>query len=73
MKEHSVNPWGRWICKAVAGIVVAGVAYLALLWLDTSEVFPLALRIGIAGSIGILFVLLGRCVWKWIAEILSWM
>jgi CDP-diglyceride synthetase len=71
MREQ-VNPWVEWIGRIIGGLIVATIAYFSMsflsMWDDISQPF----RLGIAGLIGFLFAIFGKCIWSWIDAIIDW-
>ncbi len=65
--EQSIH----WVGRIFGGITVAGVSFILFWFWDTWEL-SLPVRIILSITVGILFLIFGGNVWRWIEEIDLW-
>ncbi len=61
----------HWIGRIVGGIVVAAASYGLLLFWDTWDLSH-ETQLMVSGGLGLLFVVFGGSVWRWIDNIDLW-
>ena len=60
-----------WIGRIIGAVIIAPLAYVALIYYDTWELSG-EIRLAIAGGTGLLFLILGGSIWRWIDGLIDW-
>ncbi len=61
----------HWLVRIIGGLIIAGATFLLLEFWDSLRL-PVAAHLGIAGGLGVVFVLVGGNLLEWIREIDFW-
>ncbi len=69
MNSSEHNP--HWPGRIIGAIAVAGAAFLGLCFWDTWGL-GVPVRIAVSVTLGILFLIFGGSVWRWVSEIDIW-
>ena len=71
MTTRSAEDNSHWLCRIIGAITVAGAAFV-LLWFWETWDLSIAIRIAVSLILGIMFLVFGGSVWRWIDEIDTW-
>ena len=66
------NDGSTFLGGRIAGAVVVAAGTYGVLWYWDTWGLNHEIRLGIAGALGVLFLVVGRNVWRWIDNIESW-
>jgi hypothetical protein len=72
MADSTGDSWLEWAARIGGGVVVAGAAYFLLSYTTLWEDFNRHIRLGAAVGLGILFIIAGKPLWRWIGELIDW-
>lgn len=62
---------GYWIGRVIGAVIIAPAAYFSLSFFAMED-FSAETRLAIAGGLGLLFLIFGGNIWRWIGEIFDW-